>query len=208
MKLPLSHYRSNDVVALAKNLCGKFLMTRIDGVETGGIITETEAYAGIRDRASHAFGERRTKRTEVMYRAGGVSYVYLCYGIHYLFNVVSGEQDIPHAILIRGIYPVVGIGKMLERTGKKKPGYALTNGPGKLTKALGITLEHNGMKLNDGDLWIEDRKLIVGEAEIQTAKRIGVAYAGDDALLPYRFVFDYQKHIQKKTPRSGEQDVQ
>ena len=103
MKIPLSFYQSDDVVFLARSLLGKSLLTFLDGKLTGGIITETEAYAGINDKASHAYGGRKTKRTEVMYREGGVCYVYLCYGIHYLFNVVTGKKDVPHAVLIRGI---------------------------------------------------------------------------------------------------------
>ncbi|MCF6341368.1 MAG: DNA-3-methyladenine glycosylase [Bacteroidales bacterium] len=207
MKLPVSYYYSNSVVALAKDLCGKFLMTRIGGVETGGMITETEAYAGISDKASHAFGNRRTKRTEVMYRQGGCCYVYFCYGIHYLFNVVTGEINNPHAVLIRGLFPLTGLETMLERTGKRKAAYSISNGPGKLTKALGITLAQNGNLLTENVVWIEDRKVNIKKGDIQSGSRIGVGYAGEDALLPYRFLLDYQKYIHKKTSRSAERDA-
>ena len=146
-----------NVTDLARSLLGKFFFTDINGIVTGGMITETEAYEGVTDRASHAYGGLRSKRTEVMYAPGGHSYVYLCYGIHYLFNIVTSPKDVPHAVLIRGIFPLTGIQEMLIRTGKDKSDYSLTNGPGKLTKALGITLQQNGVLLNGQQVWIEDR---------------------------------------------------
>ena len=111
------------------------------------MIIETEAYAGPEDKASHAYGNRRTKRTEVMFHKGGVAYVYLCYGIHSLFNVVTNQEGTPHAVLIRAIQPEIGIETMLKRRGKTKLDNTLTNGPGSLAKALGIGLKHNGVKL-------------------------------------------------------------
>src|SRR5690349_17324323 len=101
MKLSREFYLREDVVRISKELLGKYLFTFIDGKLTGGIITETEAYKAPEDKASHAYGGRRTERTEIFYSEGGVSYVYLCYGIHHLFNVVTNQKDIPHAILIR-----------------------------------------------------------------------------------------------------------
>ena len=195
MKLPISYYLKDDVVALAKSFLGKFLLTKIDGVITGGIITETEAYEGITDKASHAYGGLRTNRTEVMYREGGISYVYLCYGVHYLFNIVTNIKNIPHAVLIRGIFPLIGEKKMLRRTGKYRTGYQLTNGPGKLSKALGITYQQNRLLLNGSNVWIEDRGISCDTSNITSGKRIGVTYAGEDALLPYRFELDYRNYI-------------
>lgn len=195
MKLPISYYLKDDVIALAKSFLGKFLLTKIDGVVTGGIITETEAYNGVTDKASHAYGGLRTTRTEVMYSEGGISYVYLCYGVHYLFNIVTNLKNIPHAVLIRGIFPLIGKREMLRRTGKPKNGYQLTNGPGKLSKALSITAQQNGFLLNGNAVWIEDRGINCDTSEIVTSKRIGVAYAGEDALLPYRFELDYRSYI-------------
>ena len=195
MKLPISYYLKDDVVDLAKSFLGKFLLTKIDGVVTGGIITETEAYEGITDKASHAYGGLRTNRTEVMYRKGGVSYVYLCYGIHYLFNIVTNIKNTPHAVLIRGLFPLIGEKEMLRRTGKNRTGYQLTNGPGKLSKALGITAKQNGLTLNGNAVWIEDRGIICDTPDVTTSNRIGVAYAGEDALLPYRFELDYRNYI-------------
>ena len=194
-KLPLSYFQSDDVTFLARSILGKYLFTDINGKVTGGMITETEAYEGITDKASHAYGGLRTRRTEIMYADGGKSYVYLCYGIHCLFNIVSGKKNTPHAILVRGIFPTVGINQMLSRTGKNKAGYQLTNGPGKLSKALGITLEHNGLLLNGDKVWLEDKGIKCMDKHIGSGKRIGVEYAGKDALLPYRFELDYRHYM-------------
>jgi DNA-3-methyladenine glycosylase len=193
VKLPASYYQTNDVVSLARDLLGKSLFTNIQGKLTGGIIAETEAYAGIHDRASHAYGGRKTKRTETMYHKGGISYIYLCYGIHYLFNVVTGDLNIPHAILIRSIFPSQGIETMLKRTGKKKFNSYISNGPGKLTKALGISILHNGIPLNGDTIWIEDNGIQIPNSDIQITKRIGIEYAGPDASLPYRFLLNDEK---------------
>lgn len=192
MKIPASYYLSNDVVFLAKDLLGKTLMSNIQGKLSGGIITETEAYAGIDDRASHAYGGRRTKRTEVMFQPGGISYLYLCYGIHYLFNIVTGEKEIPHAVLIRAVYPTVGLDIIKSRR-KNIPFHLLANGPGKLTTCLDLDIKHNGISLQGDEVWLEDHKLTGFETEIITGKRIGIDYAGADALLPYRFILDIKK---------------
>ena len=194
-KLPISYYLNDDVESLARSLLGKFLFSNINNKLTGGIITETEAYKGITDKASHAYGGRRTNRTGVMYKQGGISYVYLCYGVHYLLNVVTAEIDIPHAILIRGIYPITGIDHMLARTGKFKADYNLSNGPGKLTKALGVNMSQNGISFQGNKLWIEDRGIDIKSQDIKTTPRIGVDYAAEDSLLPYRYVLKYRDYI-------------
>ncbi len=177
-----------DVLFLAKDLLGKYVFTQIDGQIAGGMIIETEAYRGTEDRASHAFGGRRTKRNEMMYAAGGVAYIYLCYGMHYMLNFVSNERDIPDAILIRAILPTHGEELMLKRTGKKQCVPEITNGPGKVCKALGITMSENGLSLFGDTIWLEDRGTIVSQQQIKATPRIGVAYAQEDALLPYRFI--------------------
>jgi DNA-3-methyladenine glycosylase len=194
MVLPRSFYQRDDVVAIAQDLLGKTLFTCFDGLLAGGIITETEAYAGITDRASHAFGDRRTDRTKVMYARGGTAYVYLCYGIHSLFNVVTNKAGIPHAVLIRAIEPVMGIDAMLQRAGKTLADKSLGVGPGKLSKILGIHFRHSGMDLlkkpsgcSAPGIWIEDDGRTVLPGKILAGPRIGVDYAGEDALLPYRF---------------------
>jgi len=182
-----SYYLHHDVVFLAKDLIGKTLCTRINSKLTCGVITETEAYAGEGDKASHAYGGRRTNRTEVMYSQGGVSYVYLCYGIHRLFNIVTNQQDVPHAILIRAIWPIEGVDEVLKRRGAAKLTNNLCVGPGKVTQALGIDLQHNNLPLNGKQIWLRDDGFKVKKADIHTGPRIGVDYAGLDAKLPYRF---------------------
>jgi len=195
MVLARCFYIRTDVVTIARELLGKTLCTQFGGVRTCGIITETEAYAGEEDRASHACNGRRTARTEVMYEAGGTAYIYLCYGIHSLFNVVTNRKDIPHAILIRGIQPVEGIETILRRLGKKKYEDGLASGPGRVAKALGIHYNQTGTdltrkpaSLKEDGIWIEDRKFDLSEYRLEVTPRIGVDYAGKDAQLPYRFI--------------------
>ena len=187
-KLDKSFYLQDDVVALARDLLGKLLISKIDGLLCGGIITETEAYAGVTDRASHAYGGRRTSRTEVMFHEGGVTYIYFCYGVHSLFNIVTNRENIPHAVLIRAIEPVIGIETMLKRTGKMKQDKALTNGPGKLSKAMGFHYSDSGLSLLGDRIWVEDRGVKVEKHKIHATTRIGVDYAGEDAKLLYRFL--------------------
>ncbi len=187
-KLKRSFYLRDDVVAIARELLGKVLVTRFAEQTTSGVICETEAYAGPIDRASHAYGGRRTARNEVMYARGGTAYVYLCYGIHHLFNVVTHSAGTPHAVLIRAIHPLEGIDLMRERRGGTAR--LSTGGPGTLTQALGIRTTHNGTDLLSDLIWIEDRSIAVPERSIIAGPRIGVDYAGEDALLPYRFHFD------------------
>lgn len=190
MKLSRTYYLNPDVVFLAKDLLGKYLFTMIDGQISGGIITETEAYAGVTDKASHAYNGRRTKRTEIMYAQGGTSYVYLCYGMHALFNVVTNVQDIPHAILIRAIKPTHGEELMLKRCGKLQINSNMCSGPAKLTKALGIKVIHTGLDLCEDIIWIEDRQTNLSLYHIADSPRIGIDYAEEDALLPYRFTLE------------------
>lgn len=198
MKLEKDFYLREDVVAISKELLGKYLFTKIDGKLTAGIITETEAYAGEVDKASHAYNNRRTNRTEIMFAEGGVSYVYLCYGIHHLFNIVTNFKDAPHAVLIRAIKPAEGIKTILERrnqdpsknmieqvlSGRKK----VAGGPGTVSQALGIRTLHSGLDLTKSTIWIEDKGTQVKASNILTGPRVGVDYAGEDAKLPYRFI--------------------
>ncbi|MDR0970377.1 MAG: DNA-3-methyladenine glycosylase [Lentimicrobiaceae bacterium] len=181
-----SYFLQEDVVAIAKNLIGKIILTHFDGKITSGIIAETEAYAGAIDRASHAFGNRHTQRTETMFQKGGRSYVYLCYGVHYLFNIVTNSENIPHAVLIRGMIPLEGYDTMTERVRWKSHTKYLVNGPGKVCKALEISTKLNNILLNENQIWICEN---IEEAipSIISTTRVGVDYAGDDALLPYRF---------------------
>lgn len=189
--LDLSFYKNPDVLEVAKNLLGKSLFTNINGIVTGGVIIEAESYAGICDRASHVYGDRRTKRTEAMYGPGGIAYVYLCYGLHHLINAVTNVEGVAQAVLIRALHPTHGIETMLHRRGKKQLDKTLTSGPGSLTRALGIDLSHYGIALNSSELWIADMGAKVENIEV--TPRIGVDYAGEDALLPYRFVATFKK---------------
>jgi len=188
MKLEADFYFNPDVVLTAKLLIGKVLFSKKDGELTAGVITETEAYRGIEDRASHAYSGRKTVRTEVMYRSGGTAYVYLCYGIHSLFNVVSNLEGIPHAVLIRAIEPFMGEDIMLKRRDALQIHKNLFNGPGKVCEAMGIHHSQSGISLFGNELWIEDKGITYPNEQIKVTPRIGVEYAGKDALLPYRFV--------------------
>ncbi len=191
-------YLHEDVVHVAREMVGKILVTNFDNIFTAGRIVETEAYNGIGDKASHAFGNRRTNRTEIMYAQGGVGYVYLCYGIHHLFNVVSNVKDVPNAVLIRAVEPLAGMEDMLIRTGKKKLDYTLTKGPGNVSKALGINTKHTGVTLLDDVIYIADDGFRYDENLITATPRIGVNYAGEDALLPYRFIVKGNGYVSVK----------
>ena len=186
-KLGIDFYQRTNVLQVAKELLGKILVTKLDGIETSGRIVELEAYNGINDKASHASGGRRTNRNEIMYGKGGVAYVYLCYGIHHLFNVVANEMETPHAILIRALEPLKGIDVMLERTNKKQLDHTLTRGPGNVSKALGIYTKHSGESLLSKNLFIATDDFVLNKKDMAASPRIGVEYAGEDAKLPYRF---------------------
>lgn len=186
-KLPRSFYLRDDVVAISRELLGMVVCTDIDGRRTAAIITETEAYAGPGDRASHAYGHRRTRRTEPMYGPGGTAYVYLCYGMHHLFNVVTNVSGVPHAVLVRAGEVQSGLATMLERRGKASQDRTLLAGPGSLARALGITTDLTGSSLVNGPIRIEDHGLHVDPDRVTVGPRVGVDYAGEDAGRPYRF---------------------
>lgn len=187
LKLPLDYYLHEDVLFLSRDLLGKCLMTCIDSCVTGGIIVETEAYRAPDDRASHAYGYRLTPRNEAMYAEGGICYIYRCYGIHSLFNIVTHREGVPHAILIRSIQPTVGVDTMLKRRRKENLCRAVAGGPGMLTQALGIDDSYNKTSLASDFIWLEDQGVNISPQEIVSSPRVGVDYAGEDALLPWRF---------------------
>lgn len=197
-KLGYPFYSRKDVIKIAKELLGKILVTKFEGITISGRIVETEAYAGIVDQASHAFGGRRTSRTEVMFADGGKAYVYLCYGIHHLFNVVTNKKELPDAVLIRAVDPLTGIDAMLERTGKKKLDYTLTKGPGNVSRALGISTHHTGSNLFDDEIYIMDDGFKLPKKFIHGTPRIGVDYAGEDAKLLYRFIVKENQYVSGK----------
>lgn len=182
--------RGEDPVAIARGLIGAEVVSRTGGVETGGFITETEAYWAPDDRASHAYGNRRTPRTAPFYRDAGTSYVYLIYGIHELFNVITGPAGTPHAVLIRAVAPSRGLPHLLERRHMKNLKPQLSSGPGVVSKALGITREHNGIDLLDTDspvLLLPPAEVIPPD-EIVTTPRIGIGGSGPEwAARPWRF---------------------
>jgi DNA-3-methyladenine glycosylase len=185
MKLNSSFYSGGDVVRIAKMLLGKFLVSNLSTGKSSGMIVETEAYSWM-ERGCHAFNHKKTNRNAAMFEKGGVSYVYLCYGVHELFNIVTNEAGIAEAVLIRALEPVEGIELMLKRYQVKNL-KGITSGPGKLTKALGITRSHNLEDLTSDTIWIEDRKVLVDPSHIQTSARIGMNFKGEDAVLPWRF---------------------
>lgn len=186
-KLSYDFYNRSSVTRIARELLGKILVTNLDGITTSGRIVETEAYNGAVDKASHAWNNRRTNRTEVMYKEAGLAYVYLCYGIHHLFNVVTNAIDIPNAVLIRAVEPIEGINYMQQRKSTRKTGKPLGSGPGNVAKSLGLTTQHTGWSLLDDTIYIADDGYRVKKSDIVASPRIGVDYAGEDALLLYRF---------------------
>ena len=192
-RLPESFYQRSDVVEIARDLLGKVLLTKIGKKISGGIIVETEAYNGANDKASHAYPNKITKRTEIMFGEGGFAYVYLCYGLHYLFNVVTNVKGVADAVLIRAIEPVIGLNIIKKRRGTSLS--RLTSGPGKLSQGLGITTRLNAKSLAGNLIWIEEGN--DKDFEIDVSKRIGVDYAGKDAFLPWRFSIKNNSWVSK-----------
>src|SRR5690348_6141417 len=197
-KLPLSFYTRKDVITIARELIGKILVTNFDGKVTSGMIVETEAYIAFTDKASHSFGGRRTQRNEHMYADAGTAYVYICYGLHHMMNVVTNKKNIPDAVLIRAVEPIDGIEIMLQRTGKKIPDATLTRGPGNVGKAMGIFKKHSGKYLLRNEIYITYGNTAIENSPIDVSKRIGVEGAGKDALLPYRFYLKGNKYVSGK----------
>jgi DNA-3-methyladenine glycosylase len=187
-KLPSAFFERGDVVEITKDLVGKILVTFFDEKLAAGRIVEAEAYNGPFDKASHSYNNRRTRRTEVMYAQGGVAYIYLCYGIHQMFNIVTNVKDIPNAILIRALEPLTGIDVMLARSNKMAHGFDLTRGPGNVAKAMGLHTSQTGMSLQSDQLYIADDGHTYEPDQVVATPRIGVDYAAEDALLPYRFI--------------------
>ncbi len=188
--LPRSFFANPDVVNVSRSLLGKVLCTDIDGQFTSSIITETEAYCGRGDKACHAYNGKYTERTKVMYGLPGTAYIYLCYGIHHLFNVVTNKEGLADAVLIRGVKPMVGYDMMTERRGITNS-KQLTNGPGKLTQAMGITTDYNSCDLLKPPIWIEDHDYSIYDHQIEISKRVGIDYAEEDADKPWRFIIPH-----------------
>lgn len=197
-KLSRDFYLRSDVVEIAHDLIGKVLCTRLqDRTLTSGRIVETEAYSGRDDRACHANNGTRTERTEIMYHQGGVAYVYLCYGIHHLFNVVTNRENQADAVLIRAIEPLDGISTILDRRNADRLISSVSAGPGRLTQALGITTDHYGTDLTGDRIWVEERSHSIPSSDIKASERIGVEYAGDHAQRKWRFTVDSNPWISR-----------
>lgn len=194
-KLPHTFYLQDDVVKIAKDLLGKVLVTDLPDGRTSGMIVETEAYSWT-ERGCHAFGKKRTKRNAPMHEPGGISYVYLCYGVYELFNVVTNKRDIPDAVLIRGLEPIDGIDTMMRRCNSDTQ-TRITSGPGKLTRALGISRVHNRVDLRGGQIWLEDQGIALKPGQILASKRIGLNFTGKDAHLPWRFTIKGNTWVSK-----------
>ena len=196
MKLPVEFYQRANVPRIARELLGKALFTNIDGVVTGGFIVETEAYSW-KERGCHAYNNRMTNRNAIMFGAGGYSYVYLCYGMYHLFNVVTNVKGTADAVLIRALEPLAGIPEMKIRRGKIPSDLHLTSGPGKLSKAMGIDRSLNAKSLLDDEVWIEDVGRKIAARNIIASPRIGIDYAEEDALLPWRFTIKDNPWVSK-----------
>ncbi len=188
-------YLQDDVCSIARSLLGKLLVTCFQDALTIGRIVETEAYNGVVDKASHSYGGRFTNRTRVMYEEGGRAYVYLCYGIHHLFNVVTNVSGKPHAVLIRGIEPVAGLEIMQQRMNYPKQVQQVGRGPGNVSRALGLHTGYSGQLLDSKELFIGDDQYALNEQLIRASPRIGVDYAGEDAALPYRYFLQGNRHV-------------
>ena len=199
-RLPASYFASHDVNHLAKDLLGKYLCTSIDGFYCSGKIVETEAYRGPDDRAAHSYNNRRTPRTEVMYWQGGVAYIYVCYGMYHLMNVVTAPANHAHAVLIRALEPAEGLEIMADRRNLSQEDSRLTKGPGALSIAMGLNSSMTGTSLfkSSSPIWIEDRKVILKQNEICISKRIGVEGAGEAAHWPWRYFVKGNKYVSGK----------
>ena len=196
-KLPREFYTRPDVLKVSRDLLGKLLVVPTSNKKrVSGMIVEVEAYRGPEDRASHAFGGRRTKRTETMYKMGGVAYVYFVYGMYYQFNVVSNVEDIPHAILVRALEPVEGIEFMRKRR-HTHPDHNLTNGPGKLCIAMSINRELDGADLLGNRVWLEEYEKIPA-SRILRGPRIGIDYAESWVKKPWRFWIKDNPFVSRK----------
>ena len=199
VKLERDFYTRADTLRVARELLGKRLVVPSGtGARVSGRVVEVEAYLGVEDRAAHSYGGRRTRRTETMYAAGGTAYVFFVYGMHHQFNVVTGPEGQPHALLVRAVEPLEGIELMRERRPVSKE-RELTNGPGKLCRALGIDLTFDGEDLSKGGrVWLEETGQTYRPEQVAAGPRIGVAYAAEDALKPWRFWVKDNEYVSRK----------
>ena len=186
--LPKSYYQTDDLPHMAQSLLGKIIKSKIDGAQVIGRIVETEAYRSSDDKGSHAYPDKVTKRTEVQFAAGGNAYIYLCYGIHHLFNIITGPAEAGHVVLIRAVELIEGESYARHRRNIKVSHVHLTNGPGKWTQAFGITTDLNNCSLYSatGQITVLDAPKIP-RSQIIASPRVGIAYAQECASWPWRF---------------------
>jgi DNA-3-methyladenine glycosylase len=192
-------YTRADTLRVARELLGKRLVVPApSGVRVSGRVVETEAYLGAEDRAAHSYGGRRTRRTETMFGAGGRAYVFFVYGMHHQFNVVTGPEGLPHAVLVRAVEPEEGIELMRERRPVSKE-RELTSGPGKLCRALGLDLTFDGEDLTTGKrVWLEETGARFKPEQIASGPRVGIDYAAEDALKPWRFWVEGNAYVSRR----------
>ncbi|WP_149733859.1 DNA-3-methyladenine glycosylase [Propionispora hippei] len=196
-------FYNRDTVIVARELLGKVLVRELDGQKIAAKIVEAEAYMGIEDRAAHSYGGRRTSRVEVMYGDPGFSYIFIIYGMHYCFNIVTREKGNPQAVLLRAAEPVQGI-ELMAQARYKKPceqltksqKRGLTNGPGKLCKALSMDKTFNGMDLCGDKIYVEEGKN--ENFNIVTTTRVGIDYAGEARDYPWRFYIEGNEYVSIK----------
>lgn len=184
-------------IDVAKQLLGSYLCTELNGILTYGMIVEVEAYIGVIDKASHTYKGKRTKRTEIQFGIGGYAYIFFVYGMYSQFCVVTGPENVPEAILIRAIEPIYGTDIMQQRRNQINT-KNLTNGPGKLCIALGITTKLYGQDLCGDTIWISPPNTNIQSIDIVTAKRIGVDYAEEFANKLWRFYIKDNPYVSKK----------
>lgn len=167
---------------------------------TVGKIVETEAYIGPKDAGSHAYKGKRTKRTEIQFNMGGFAYIYQIYGFHFCFNIVTQNKDMPEVVLIRALEPVEGLKLMERRRGinnlKNKNIVNLTNGPGKLCKAMGIDKSHYGLDLCNEELYLSELNC-EQSFKICSTPRINIDYAGEAKEYPWRFYIENNEYVSK-----------
>lgn len=189
-------FYQTDTESVAKNLLGKKLVHIVNGHRISGIITETEAYLGIKDKACHTYAGKKTDKTKSMYLDGGHAYIYFIYGKYYCFNVVTRTQEHPEAVLIRSLEPLEGIEWMKKIRNKEKIS-DLTTGPGKLCEALAITKKQDGMSLVNSELTIEEHKNLSSN-QIVARPRVGIHYAEEAISWPLRFYIKDNSFVSKK----------
>ncbi|MBK0382311.1 DNA-3-methyladenine glycosylase [Pedobacter sp. SD-b] len=198
MNLDNTFYHRNDTVKMAKELIGKFLFSNVDGKLTGGMIVETEAYMGSIDSSCHTFNNRKTERNATMFNRGGVSYMYVCYGIHDMLNIVTGDEGNSQVILVRAVEPKFGLDIMQQRRGQV-PLNRLAKGPGSLAKALGLNKSFDNSSLTDGLIWIENKGIEFLEKDIIESPRIGLSCPEPYFSIPWRFFLKGNKFVSAKT---------